>query len=323
MKKIIFFLCLLLPPILSIASNEKKDAFIERCISGSPEDLKLLEMITYWQGNTDKKKCLDIYDGLLEETNLEIIPGDHQDIKKPVHEKISDLSILEYIPHFEEVYIQWQAVKDASVFRHFNSLTTLNLYNNKIEDISFVKDLHKIQNLQLGYNNIEDISSLKDITLTSLGLEHNDISDVTSLKHIKNLKILSIGGNYIENYSPITQKKYLARLEIQGAKKQLNLNLKCMKNLSHLSLDKNNFSNLDGVVFPKNLETLSLNSNKLKNLNKLLSLRKLTNLSMENNLVEDFSPLRKLSLQRLATHKNPLRACSPKNAKELEAGKKC
>lgn len=112
---------------------------------------------------------------------------------------IDTLSDLQYFKNIVNVDINFNHVKDISVFSKLPKVKSVFLCVNDITDISVFKNMTQLECLWLNYNNISDISSLIKLTnLVYLNLSHTNVEDVWQIQNLHNIKYLYTDLNDIK-----------------------------------------------------------------------------------------------------------------------------
>jgi Leucine-rich repeat (LRR) protein len=159
-------------------------------------------------------------------------------------------------------------------------------------------DLESLEALNASGMEIRDLTGIEDcINLMILVLEYNEIADITPLTYLTKLYSLNLSDNEIEDLIPLAGLMNLTNLYL-GGNKLTESNLKYLENLinlTYLSLDYNNISDIDSLIGLKKLINLNLNNNNISDITPLKELTNLSTLYLCNNSIQNIDSLAALN----------------------------
>ena len=209
---------------------------------------------------------------------------------------VSDLSVLANLTTLEGLHLYDNQISDISALASLTSLLELDLGDNQISDISALAGLTSLEGLFLYDNQISDISALAGLTnLEDLYLQKNEISDFSPIEGLVGQLTL---------YEKEPQYLHIPDAALQaGIAKALSKNAGDrittaeMKTLTRLEITRSptgesaSITDLTGLEVAVNLTVLTLDWNQISNISALASLTNLTDLDLSRNAVSDLSGL--------------------------------
>jgi|GEM_PF-1851734 len=232
-----------------------------------------------------------------------------------VRRDISNLVGLEYATNLTSLNVQDNQISDLSPLSGVTNLSWLHLGGNHIRDLSPLSGLTNLWFLNLWKNQISDLSPLSRLTnLTVLNLLSNQIRNVSAMSALVNLNELGLDDNPITDLSPLSALTHLTCLQLSWTNMtsgQISA-LSGLTNLSVLTLNSNQISDLSALSGLTNLKYLDLYENQISDLSPLSGLTNLTRLLLQDNQIRDLSPLSPLtSLTWLTLQGNQINDLSP------------
>ena len=225
---------------------------------------------------------------------------------------IYDIAPLARLDALESVYLGHTNVRDLSPLTGLTRLYHLSLAGLEISDLSPLLRMSRLTDLQLDgvtsadLDVISGLTRLEDLELVRSGLV--DLSPMASLRTLQNLNVL---GNPIKDLSPLSG---LARLTHLNANDALVSDLAPLSrlNLSRLSLDRNEISDISALSRQVGMFRLDIAGNAITDISALRRMTRMQWLSMQRNAISDIRALAGLSsLTRLEAWGNEITDLGP------------
>ena len=217
--------------------------------------------------------------------------------------QISDVSALASLTNLTRLDIERNRISDVSTLGGLTNLTVLYLSDNRISDVSALRGLTNLKRLYLSDNQISDFSPIAGLVpnLTEYSNEDQRVEGVVDLNTAVNIPDPNLRAA-IENTlgkasgATITRADMLTlkRLEAKDQGIQDLTGIEFATNLTWLSLDGNDVSDVSALGGLINLELLYVHSNQVSDISLLSGLTNLRWLSLGDNDVSDVSGLASL-----------------------------
>lgn len=209
---------------------------------------------------------------------------------------VSDLSVIKYMDHLEELYIPLQNITDISALEGC-PVKTLFLNGNEITDFSVLATMPNLESLYIGNTPISDLPDLSQCeNLNMLNIDYLILNDLEPLRNTGITDIEILGTRVLDNdYSVLKDMGTLRRLTMDEPESGMMDVVGELTTLSELSVATWPYKNIEKVSTLTNLKILSLSSSKLQNLSGIEALQKLEILDLfPCSVLSDASGIEKL-----------------------------
>lgn len=213
-----------------------------------------------------------------------------------VHGDISDISELALLPNLQSLVLDYQQIEDISVLANL-PLTQLSLCGNHISDISPLAKCTGLTALSIEENPIENAEALRSlISLRELRIGDTRVADATCFSGLP-LETLLIRAQPLADYEPLTQLKWLKRIEVElDTKEQLDV-ITSLTSLEDLNMKSAAPVRMEQLAQLVNLQYLDLSGSNISDVSGAEQLSHLTYLNLSHlSLIESLEPLTKMPM---------------------------
>lgn len=145
---------------------------------------------------------------------------------------------------------------------YFQSVHTVQIFNEGVEDISPLAALDDLEHLTLSRNEISDVSALAELkNLKTINVDFNRISDLKPLAQLSELQKLRLDRNNITDISPLSSLTRLTELQLSENDIRDVSHLRRSTALQVLWLSNNEIFNCVLLGSLRNLKELGLGGN--------------------------------------------------------------
>ena len=214
---------------------------------------------------------------------------------------IEDISALSKLTNLTELWLWNNQIEDISPLSGLTNLTRLSLGRNNVTDVSPLAGLTNLKTLILQSNRISDLAPLVANeglgAGTAVDVTDNPLNSASHSTHIPALQARGVSVSFVP--SPVVRIPDASlRAAIEAAlRKERGATITAaeMATLEILGAYDAGISVLTGLEYAANLTWLSLNVNNISDVSPLAGLTKLTTLFIDGNNVSDLSPLSRLT----------------------------
>ena len=225
-------------------------------------------------------------------------------------------------------------IKGLESLSSLGELKSLTLNDIGINKIDFLGALNKIEQVTINKNKIDNLESkFLPSALITLNLRENFIPLIPNMAHLTSLQNLDLSHNTfndISNLSGLDSLKDFRISRASSSKDRIKLDglnvINTFSKLEILYIQGWNIENVDFLSGLEKIQEINLRNNKIIDVTPLNTLTSLGSLDVMRNNITDLSPLLPLSENpnfELSGNPNPLKFCSPTNARQLRAGISC
>lgn len=191
-----------------------------------------------------------------------------------------------------------------------DNLKALQIQGTEIEDISFFnlhsKHFQDLNILNLSFNKIKNCNHLSKLkSITALNISNNQIKDIDFVSNFKILRWLNIdNNNEITKNKPLPFLKDISKISLQFCNLTNLFIVSKLENLKELNLSNNKLKNITGIEKFKKLKILKLSYNNLTDIEQIKQLNELEIIELNNNKLNTFPNILDLKYLSVLNIKN-------------------
>ncbi len=174
--------------------------------------------------------------------------------------QLSDLTCWNHLMNLQYLDISHNHLENLDGLTDLVHLRELRADDNKITNLEGLFELDGLLKLRMRRNSLRevDFSGSQLQNLTSLDLSQNDVSTIANLDSLSSLKELILDGNDLpEGLTVAHSMPQLTSLSMKDCKCR-RLDVSKFPALTHLLVDDNHLTTIDGLSELKNLQVLSM-----------------------------------------------------------------